>query len=48
MAITIKQHGDAWRITIEREEWEFSSRKDLDDNLKKILDIKEKKGRIKQ
>jgi len=46
MAIKIKQHAEKWRIEIEREEWEFDSRKDLDDNLKKILDIKEKKGRI--
>ncbi len=48
MAITIKQHGEKWRIAIESEEWEFDSRKSLDDNLKKILDIKEKNGRIKQ
>ena len=48
MAINIKQYQDKWRIEIEREEWEFESRKDLDDNLKKILDIKENKGRIKK
>lgn len=47
MAITIKQHGEKWRLIIENEEWSFENRKDLDDNLKKILDIKEKKGQIR-
>jgi hypothetical protein len=46
MAITIKQNGETWRVLIENEEWNFNDRKDLDENLKKILDIKEKKGRL--
>lgn len=47
MAIKIKQHGEKWRIVIENEEWEFGTRKEFDENLKKILDIKDKNGRIK-
>ena len=46
MAITIKDRGDKWRVVIQQEEWEFDKRKTLDENLKKILDMKEKDGRI--
>ena len=46
MVITIKQHGEKWKMIINNEEWEFEDRKDFDDNLKIILDTKEKKGRI--
>lgn len=48
MAITIKQRGEKWRMIIQDEELEFENRKKLDENLKTILDLKEKYGKIKQ
>ena len=45
MTIKITQYGEKWRIGIEHEVWEFDDRKDFDENLKTILDIKDKKGR---
>jgi len=47
MVIKIKQRGDKWRIGMDNEEWEFKDREEFDEFFKKILDIKEKKGRIK-
>ena len=46
MVIKIKQHGEKWRMILDNEEWEFKDRKEFEENLKKILDIKEIKGGI--
>lgn len=46
MAISIKQFNDKWRMSIEREEWEFADRKEFDKALKAILDLKEKHGQL--
>lgn len=46
MAITIKLHGEDWRICIEGEEWKFNDRKDLEKTLSILLDLKDKKGRL--
>jgi hypothetical protein len=47
MSIKIKQYALKWRLEIEHEEFEFDSRKDMELSLTKILDIKEKKGQLK-
>jgi len=46
MAIKIKQYEKKWRIEIEREEWEFENRADVDYYIKLLLGIKEDYGRI--
>lgn len=35
-----------WRIEIDNEEWEFEDRKEMEANLKILLDMKERKGDI--
>jgi len=44
--IQIKQREDKWRLKIVEEEWEFNNKKDFDDSLKKILELKSKYGRL--
>lgn len=48
MGITIKIYDGKWRIEIENEKWEFENRKELDIGLKTLLDLKDKKGRVKK
>lgn len=49
MGIKIKQYGQKWRIMIdENEEWEFENRADMEKGLKTLLDLKEKKGQLKE
>ena len=43
--IKIKQYNQKWRIGVE-EELEFESKEEFDKNLKAILDLKEKFGRL--
>ena len=47
MGIKIKQQQEKWRLELDNEEWQFDNRKDMEDGLKILLDLKEKKGRIK-
>jgi len=46
MGIKIKQNRMKWRIEIDNEEWEFEDRKEMEANLKILLDMKERKGDI--
>lgn len=48
MALTIKQYGKKWRLSIDHEEWELDSREDLENAVKTLLDLKEKKGQLFQ
>jgi hypothetical protein len=45
--IKIKQHQQKWRISIENEEFEFSTRKEMEAILKLLLDTKEKSGNLR-
>ena len=48
MSFEIKMVKDAWRIRFRiEEEWEFKTRKELDECLKSLMDYKEKHGRLK-
>jgi len=44
--IKIKQHQQKWRIEIGDEIWEFPTRKEFEDFLKKLIDMKEKYGHL--
>ena len=46
--ITIKMHQGKFRIEIGDEIWEFKDLKEMQENLNRILIIKDKFGRIKQ
>ena len=48
MGITIKVYNDKWMIEIENEKWEFNSKEELEKAFKTLLDLKDKKGRIKK
>jgi len=48
MAIQIKQNREKWHLKISEEEWQFENRKEMEETLKVILDIKEKKGQLKK
>lgn len=45
--IQIKQIGSKWRIKIVEEEWEFNNLVDMQLELSRILELKEKYGDIK-
>lgn len=51
--IKLKMHQHKWRIKIgERcrddcgEEWEFETKKEFEENLKKLIEIKDKYGKV--
>ncbi|MCK9429498.1 MAG: hypothetical protein M0R17_05800 [Candidatus Omnitrophica bacterium] len=46
--ITIKEYGKNWRITLQDEIWQCEDREDMERVLKILLDLKEKKGRLKE
>jgi hypothetical protein len=45
--IKLLMYGNNWRIEIGDEIWEFPTLEDMKINLDKILDIKDKFGRLK-
>lgn len=45
--IQIKQRTEGYRICVKEEEWEVKTRKELENILKILLDIKDKNGRLK-
>jgi len=46
MVIEIKMYGDKWRIGIS-ESWEFEDMKSFKESLEKLIQMKEKFGKIK-
>ena len=42
MSLEIKQHGDGWKISMEKERWHFKSKEDMEKCLKTLLDLKDK------
>lgn len=46
MAITIKQHGNDWRIIV-AEEWEFKDDKKFEEALNQIIKLKKEFGKVK-
>jgi len=46
--IKIKMHQGNWRIEIDNEILEFKTKKEFDVFLNKVLEIKDKFGRIKE
>jgi len=46
--ITIKEYGKNWRITLQDEIWQCEDRTDMERILKQLLDLKEKKGQLKE
>jgi hypothetical protein len=47
MSIKIKQQQQKWLIQLDEETWQFESRKEMEVGLKQLLDLKEKKGNIR-
>ena len=47
MSIKIKQTNDGYRLELDIEEWRFETRKEMEEVLKTLLDLKEKHGRLK-
>ena len=45
--ITIKMYQEKFQIYIGNEIWQFDTKKEFEETLKKIIDIKHKFGRIK-
>ena len=45
--IKVKMYEGKWQIHIGEEIWEFENLKEMQENLTKILRIKDKHGRIK-
>lgn len=37
-----------WRISIKEEDWEYKDRKEMEANIKILLDMKEKYGQLKE
>jgi len=48
MTIQIKLYNNKWQIQIENEIWEFDNLVEMQKNLNKILEMKDKFGRIKE
>jgi len=46
MAIIIKMYQNKWQIKIGEEIWQFKTLKELEENLKTILKIKDMYGRL--
>jgi len=45
--IIIKQHQQKWRIILGDEVWEFQTKKEFEESLKKLIDMKSKYGNLK-
>lgn len=48
MSIKIKQMQQKWQLHLDEEVWQFESRKEMEAGLKQLLDLKEKKGNIRE
>lgn len=48
MSIVIRQRNQKWRLEIREEEFEFENRSEMEMALKDILEMKEKRGQIKE
>ena len=48
MSIKIKQQQEKWIIQLDEETWQFQNRKEMEAGLKQLLDLKEKKGNIRE
>jgi hypothetical protein len=48
MSIKIKQQQENWLIQLDEEIWKFQNRKEMEAGLKQLLDLKEKKGNIRE
>ena len=46
MSITIKMYQKKWQIHIGNERWQFDTKKEFEETLKKIIDIKDKFGKL--
>ena len=48
MAIKISQAGEKWRLAIIEEEWEFPSREKMEEELRRLLNMKETYGKVRK
>jgi len=46
--IKIKMFQEMWKIHIEEEVWQFETKKEFEETLKKLIDLKDKYGRLKR
>ena len=46
--LTIKQHGDNWRIVVKEEVWKFETRHEMELVIQQLLNLKEKFGKLNE